>query len=62
MVQVNKSPVNINAIFIFFIETRFPSQVNVRTIRFPSILEDTRLGFLGNAVVDITWEKPSGRK
>ena len=42
-------------------ETRVPSQVNVSSIRFPTIEEDTRPGFLGRAVLHISWKRPEGQ-
>ena len=58
--EITMSQIN-TAVFFYFTESRFPSQVNASTIRFPSILEDTRPGFFGNAAVHVTWEKPSGK-
>ena len=42
-------------------EERFPSQVNASSITFPVIEEDTRPGFLGQAVLHISWARPKGQ-
>ena len=43
------------------LEERFPSQVDASSITFPLIEEDTRPGFLGRAVLHISWARPEGQ-
>ena len=43
------------------LEMVFPSQVNASSITFPVIEEDTRPGFLGRAVLHISWARPEGQ-
>ena len=47
--------------FFVMLETRFPSQVDASSITFPVIEEDTRPGFLGRAVLHISWARPEGQ-